>query len=584
MVKKVKNKAKIVLSVFVLYWAVCLAVAIIASIVSAYAVLNSHFTLSKLSSVTARGSLFPYIQLSKKTDYTFFLVWERGLLLLEKAPSLAHNIRALQKSYVDRTPLDPKLILDIQTEYSSLLHEWATFEQLAYQSPLATELLSQTPYKKIQFQFAQNTQLFQATDTFLNFLTKKLWEGKPVDLLILFQNNMELRATGGFPGSYAILHLANNEPIEFEVQDIYVPDGQLQGHVDPPLPIQEAFQQGFWKLRDSNWHPDFQESTKSVKWFFSEAGYPDYDGVIGLNFTLVQKLLAITGPIKVADLNTTITPDNVYRILQRTDDKEFFAGSTKKKDTLSAFSTQLLLTLQHLPTKKYIDISELINQQLKEKNIFLSMSDPDLSTLARLNHWDGKLTPVTCDREGCSQDYFSIFEANLGVNKSNCCVKRAITLTKESAGQKLLTTTTTLHYQNSGPGTEYVGVAGHYKAFIRLYYPANTQLIPPVIDGQSYTEYVRDMKSKGFFHPITSEGYSWGEVYGMKELGLWIEIEPEKELNITIETQNEMNPDLPYSLILQKQSGTLDQFSIFNITWNAKNLFSGILSTDLVLK
>ena len=34
-----------------------------------------------------------------------------------------------------------------------------------------------------------------------------------------------------------------------EIKDIYVPDGQLVGHVDPPLPIQQAFGQGWWKLR-----------------------------------------------------------------------------------------------------------------------------------------------------------------------------------------------------------------------------------------------------------------------------------------------------------------------------------------------
>lgn len=584
MAKKGKNKIKIVLIVVVLYFVACLVTAVVASGISAYAALNSKFTLSKISSVTARGALLPYIELSKRTDSSFFLVWESGLLLLEKAPTFAHDVKVLQKSYVDRTPLDPKLISDIQTEYSTLLHDWAGFEQLVSQSPLATKLLSYTPYNKIQHQFAENTYLFQTIDSFLRFLSQRLWEGKPVDLLILFQNNMELRPTGGFPGSYAIVHLANNEPIGFEVQDIYVPDGQLQGHVDPPLPIQEAFQQGFWKLRDANWHPDFQESVKNVQWFFTEAGYPKYDGAIGLNFTLIHKLLDITGPIKVADLNTTITPENVYRILQRADDKEFFDGSTKKKDILSAFTTQLLFTLQHLPAKKYIDISELINQQLSEKNIMVSMSDPDLSTLTTLHDWDGKLSPVSCDNKGCLQDYFSIFESNLGVNKSNCCVKRDITLVKESADGKTVTTITNLHYHNLGPGTEYVGVAGHYKAFLRLYFPSDTQLFPPVVEGKSYTEYVRDMKTAGYFHPITSEGYSWGDVYGMKELGMWIEVEPEKELNISIKTTTQINPDQAYSLIVQKQSGTLDQFNPLNITLNERSLFSGIITKDLSLK
>lgn len=44
---------------------------------------------------------------------------------------------------------------------------------------------------------------------------------------------------------------------QLQILDIYTPDGQLAGHVEPPAPIQKAFQNGEWRLRDSNWDPDF---------------------------------------------------------------------------------------------------------------------------------------------------------------------------------------------------------------------------------------------------------------------------------------------------------------------------------------
>lgn len=584
MAKKARNKLKVVLVVFAAYWLAICAVAFIATVLSLTFALNSRFTLSKISSIVARGALMPFTYISKKTDSTFFLAWEKGLFILEESPSLATHLRKLQTTYTDHTPLDPQLITSIQKEYSHFLYELAVFQQLVSRSSLMSGVLSLTPYKSAKEQLNQNAQLLQASDAFLHFISDRLEQNQPVRLIILFQNNMELRATGGFPGSYATLTLANNAPIEFEVQDIYVPDGQLEGHVDPPLPIQEAFQQGFWKLRDANWHPDFQESANRVEWFFTEANYPPNDGVIGLNFTVTQKLLGITGPIHVSDLNTTVTQENIYPILQRANDTEFFAGSTKKKDTIDAFMTQLIFKLQHLSPPQYLQLFSLIDEQLQQKNILISVKDANLASFATLNHWDGKLNQVSCDQYGCSQDYFSLFEANLGVNKSNCCVNRQVTLEKESDQNNLMTTTTTLNYQNLGPGTEYTRVAGDYKAFIRLYYPANTQITPPIIEGKSYTEYIREMKALGYLHPITSEGYSWGEMNGLKELGMWVVVPKEKELNLSVKAISIISPYQPYSLIVQKQPGTLEQFNKYSISLDGKMLFNDEIQKDLVLK
>ena len=57
--------------------------------------------------------------------------------------------------------------------------------------------------------------------------------------LFLLQNNMELRATGGFIGSYALAIFENGRLLDFQVEDVYTADGQLKGHVEPPEPIKK---------------------------------------------------------------------------------------------------------------------------------------------------------------------------------------------------------------------------------------------------------------------------------------------------------------------------------------------------------
>ena len=68
---------------------------------------------------------------------------------------------------------------------------------------------------------------------------------------------MELRPTGGFIGSYAIMTFDKGRLAEIVVNDVYTADGQLKGHVDPPEPIRKYLGEGGWFLRDSNWDPDF---------------------------------------------------------------------------------------------------------------------------------------------------------------------------------------------------------------------------------------------------------------------------------------------------------------------------------------
>jgi hypothetical protein len=73
--------------------------------------------------------------------------------------------------------------------------------------------------------------------------------------LILFQNNDELRPTGGFIGSYATLKVADfAENIEMSTGDIYHLDMPSIDHLEtiPPEPIAKYMKVKKWYLRDSN--------------------------------------------------------------------------------------------------------------------------------------------------------------------------------------------------------------------------------------------------------------------------------------------------------------------------------------------
>ena len=107
-------------------------------------------------------------------------------------------------------------------------------------------LLSKLPVKS---RFHIGT--LRALDPHLNYL---LGFEKPINYFVLLQNNTEIRANGGFTGSYAVFNVDKGD-FTYRFQDIYVPDGQITNHITPPDAIQEAFKHGTWYTANFDYEP-----------------------------------------------------------------------------------------------------------------------------------------------------------------------------------------------------------------------------------------------------------------------------------------------------------------------------------------
>ena len=170
-------------------------------------------------------------------------------------------------------------------------------------------------------------------------LAVSIWAGSPFSgekrYLILLQNQMELRPTGGFLGSYAIVQLKNGKLIELSVQDIYEPDGRVTEHIEPPGPIQEAFQLGTLRLRDANWDPDFPKTAETLMWYFKKAGEGEFDGVIATNLLVFQEVLRQIGPVGLVDYDEDISVENLCEKAQFYSQESFFPGSKQKPEFLN---------------------------------------------------------------------------------------------------------------------------------------------------------------------------------------------------------------------------------------------------------
>ena len=142
----------------------------------------------------------------------------------------------------------------------------------------------------------------------------------PRNYLMIFQNNAEIRATGGMPGSWALVHADDGQvnmvrqgtPGDF--------GGELTSPVLPLSPGEVAVydeQLGTY-FQDANFTPDFPRAAElwAARW---KDRFPEsrLDGVISLDPVAMSYMLRGTGNIEIEDL--TLTPDNfVDQLLNQT--------------------------------------------------------------------------------------------------------------------------------------------------------------------------------------------------------------------------------------------------------------------------
>lgn len=128
--------------------------------------------------------------------------------------------------------------------------------------------------------------------------------------LVVFQNNAEIRATGGLPGSYLIANVKNGKISRGE-QGTGSEVGVLK---KAPVPLTSAERAIYPDLLgrlfiDTNFTPEFPRTAQFMQAILSKQKNLDIDGVISIDPVAMSYLLAGTGPVKLKD-GTVLTSAN----------------------------------------------------------------------------------------------------------------------------------------------------------------------------------------------------------------------------------------------------------------------------------
>ncbi|MDP1743162.1 MAG: hypothetical protein Q8L51_00045, partial [Candidatus Amesbacteria bacterium] len=285
----------------------------------------------------------------------------------------------------------------------------------------------------------------------------------------------------------------------------------------PPEPLDRAFDYGSWKLRDSNWDPDFTVSAPKIAWFFGQGG-ESVDGLVAINLITVQKILNVLEIPNKNLVNLAQTSAEIHK------DKRGFLTET---------AGEVFGKLKILKYPKILELLRVIYGDLKNKQILFWAKDPEVQKVITQKYWDGGLGDY-------SSDYLYIVESNLGANKANCCIDREVVQEITGNLEKL-----TIKYKNNNEFTNPkppVFWGGDYINYLRVIIPLTAE----VKDSEKYDVEIRDK---------------------FKIVGLWVTV-PAKETKSV-----ELFYELPtmnnkYSILVKRQPG-IEKFS-YKLIYNGK--------------
>lgn len=347
--------------------------------------------------------------------------------------------------------------------------------------------------------------------------------------VLIFQNDKELRPTGGFWTAYALVTFKNGQLIDIKSSDMYNLDSQigLYNHPAPPPFFKGFLDVDYFYARDVNISPDFVVSAAKFQDFWKLAGQPKVDGVWALDTYVLQELLHDLGKVEISGYTEAFDETNVV------DQMETYANillreQAGRKNLIGELMNSIMQKAFSASQKEYPTLIASGIKLLEQKHVLISFNDPAAEALAEKYNLAGRLQPF-------AGDYLHVNDANLGGRKANWFVTEQIAKEVQSQGGQL-TSKVTINYQN--PGVYNTDWNTGYKDVVRVYVPAGSTLL----------------SSSGSVTPVTTAN-DLGKTYFTASV-LVVPAGGTATLTFDYTIPSSVVSNGQYSLLMQKEPGT----------------------------
>lgn len=380
---------------------------------------------------------------------------------------------------------------------------------------------------------------------------------KPKNYLLLFQNDAELRPTGGFLTAYAILSVDQGKLSTSNSHDIYSLDNRFGNRLPAPDPIKNYHKNVFnWHLRDMNLSPDFKVSMDTFLENYDKIeDLSKLDGVIAVDTQVLVNLLEVLGPIGVSGFGNFSAENDarcdcpqVFYELELYADQPTAGLREERKGIIGPLMHSILLNAMGSPRKQWPLFMNVLFTNIAEKHLLLYFFDENIQTTvealnasARLKDYDG--------------DYLHVNDCNFAGAKSNMFIKQTLTQEIEVASDGTITKTLTIDYKNPAPPSNCNLEAGElclnglYRDWVRVYVPKGSELME--IKGSEVEAKTYEDLNKTVFEAF------YGDQSPLRPEG-------KAQLVFKYKLPFKYDQSQPYKILIQKQPGTYGYENIIN--------------------
>ncbi len=401
----------------------------------------------------------------------------------------------------------------------------------------------------------------------IKVMPQLLGEPKEKKYLILFQNDKELRPTGGFLTAYSIFRLDGGVVHVESSNDIYLLDDTVRGKDKAPEPLRSLLKVSVLNIRDVNLSADFVESMNDFNDMYENAGgYVNVDGIIAVDTHALVAAMKILGDVSVGGKTYTTEPDKrcggcpqVIYELEDYSSRPVNYVRTERKGLIGDLMYAIMNKAFSSSPKQYWGplFQEMLGQ-VAQKHVLFYLENKDAQKGLDTLNASGRIMDF-------SGDFLHINEANFGGAKSNMFVMQSVLQEYNVKGDGTIEKTLTVTYKNPHPPSDCnlerggLCLNADLKDWFRIYVPEGSKLIS--MTGQQSSEDPYEDLGKTVF-----EGF--------------LEVRPQGSKALTVKYV------LPYKfdkkkglpLMIQKQPGTEDDE--YTIMLGKKEVDKFILKTD----
>lgn len=437
--------------------------------------------------------------------------------------------------------------------------------------------------------------------------------------LVVFQNNTEMRATGGFIGSYALVDFLNGEirNIEVPTGGSYDTEGGMKDLFAAPEPL--SLLNPLWFFWDSNWWPDWPTSAEKLAFFLEKSSGPSVDGVISFTPTVIEKLLNVMGPITLPkENNLAVNSQNFWQVAQTFSEQKPLShpehqdnpyltpeinSQAKEAETMKASSSGKSVTnvepkriigdmldeiLRVLPERMnkemFVGLLKMAESSFSEKQILLFFKNGELEKKADDYDWSGRM-------KGSGYDYLQVVHTNIGGGKSDRQISEKETLESVVQPDGTVENILTIKRTHNGiRGERFTGVRN--VDWLRVYVPKGAKLHSAEGFSRPDEKYFTKAPADSTVDPMVAQAeksavrepvsgtLSYDDL-GKTVFANWLMVDPGESATIVLKYQlpfkfkpdetigasggqplDILNPQtailVPYSLLWQKQAGAVN--------------------------